>query len=318
MTERQREGRACNVPQGWRTVHHPQQARRSAYIGKPCLLTEAGLRQPGRASSHALRVPHEDLLARLARCTIAAPYAREQRLITRRNRSTRSGSRTSSLRQHGARRTNRRPRLCDADDFDGLGSMRNMGLRLRVGVGPLRASVPLTPRSPKRIRTTRPAKARSTPSRRPPVKSSSAVRQTKPATVSGRAKAWLSIIGIVAVIGGISALTGGSKSVTPPSKPVAVISTTSPTVSSSKPARHHRHHHHHHRATPSPTQPAVAPATHAAPPAPPASCYPISDEGTCYEPGEYCRYADEGMTGLAGDGETIECEDNDGLRWEPV
>jgi hypothetical protein len=56
----------------------------------------------------------------------------------------------------------------------------------------------------------------------------------------------------------------------------------------------------------------VAPA-----PTPTPSCYPLSDEGTCYEPGEYCRDSDQGTTGVAGDGETITCEDNDGLRWEP-
>jgi hypothetical protein len=71
-------------------------------------------------------------------------------------------------------------------------------------------------------------------------------------------------------------------------------------------------------ATQAPAAPA-APATQApAAPATTAGCYPISDEGTCYEPGEYCRDDDHGMTGLAGDGETIQCEDNDGWRWEPV
>ena len=63
--------------------------------------------------------------------------------------------------------------------------------------------------------------------------------------------------------------------------------------------------------TPPPTTPPAAPQ-------PAASCYPISDEGTCYEPGEFCRDDDHGMTGLAGDGETIICEDNDGWRWEPA
>jgi FtsZ-interacting cell division protein ZipA len=47
------------------------------------------------------------------------------------------------------------------------------------------------------------------------------------------------------------------------------------------------------------------------------TCYPISDEGTCYEPGEYCRDDDHGTSGVAGDGEAITCEDNDGWRWEP-
>jgi hypothetical protein len=62
-------------------------------------------------------------------------------------------------------------------------------------------------------------------------------------------------------------------------------------------------------AQPSAAQPSAAAA--------PTGCYPISDEGTCYEPGEYCRDDDHGMTGVAGDGETIVCQDNDGWRWEP-
>jgi len=62
------------------------------------------------------------------------------------------------------------------------------------------------------------------------------------------------------------------------------------------------------------------PSTQAAPPQPttPAGCYPLSNEGTCYEPGEYCRESDHGVTGRAGDGETIVCTDNDGWRWEPA
>ena len=73
--------------------------------------------------------------------------------------------------------------------------------------------------------------------------------------------------------------------------------------------------------TPPPSTPPPAarpPATPPPAPKPTATCYPISDEGTCYEPGEFCRDDDHGMTGLAGDGETIVCEDNDGWRWEPV
>lgn len=72
------------------------------------------------------------------------------------------------------------------------------------------------------------------------------------------------------------------------------------------------------------TQPAVSPppaptATQpAAPPTTAASCYPLSDEGTCYEPGEYCRDDNHGESGVAGNGENIVCEDNDGWRWEPA
>lgn len=68
-----------------------------------------------------------------------------------------------------------------------------------------------------------------------------------------------------------------------------------------------------------PTQPTASPSPAPAPPAPTAaSCYPISDEGTCYEPGEFCRDDDHGVSGVAGDGESIICEDNDGWRWEPA
>jgi hypothetical protein len=64
---------------------------------------------------------------------------------------------------------------------------------------------------------------------------------------------------------------------------------------------------------PPPPTPAPAPST----PAPHAGCYPLSNEGTCYEPGEYCRKADHGASGIAGDGKAITCEYNDGWRWEP-
>jgi hypothetical protein len=49
----------------------------------------------------------------------------------------------------------------------------------------------------------------------------------------------------------------------------------------------------------------------------PTGCYPLTNSGNCYEPGEYCRNGDHGMTGVAGDGEAIVCEDNNGWRWEP-
>jgi hypothetical protein len=65
-----------------------------------------------------------------------------------------------------------------------------------------------------------------------------------------------------------------------------------------------------------PSAPAAAPTQAAA--ASPTGCYPISDEGTCYKPGEYCREDDHGTSGVAGDGEAITCEDNDGWRWEPA
>jgi hypothetical protein len=80
------------------------------------------------------------------------------------------------------------------------------------------------------------------------------------------------------------------------------------------------------KTTPTPAQPTIqvsaTTASAAAPapaptPTPQASCYPLSNEGTCYEPGEYCRDDDHGASGVAGDGEAITCEYNDGWRWEP-
>jgi hypothetical protein len=72
---------------------------------------------------------------------------------------------------------------------------------------------------------------------------------------------------------------------------------------------------------PAPSQPPASvppPPPTSAPPAAPAQCTPLTDGGNCYEPGEYCRDSDHGATGVAGDGKAIECEDNDGWRWEPV
>jgi hypothetical protein len=44
----------------------------------------------------------------------------------------------------------------------------------------------------------------------------------------------------------------------------------------------------------------------------------VTSSGNCYEPGEYCPNADHGLTGVAGDGEAIVCEYNNGWRWEPA
>ena len=67
-----------------------------------------------------------------------------------------------------------------------------------------------------------------------------------------------------------------------------------------------------------PAPPPEQPPTTAPPPQPKAGCYPVSDENTCYEPGEYCRDSDHGKSGVAGDGKAIVCEDHDGWRWEPA
>jgi hypothetical protein len=118
------------------------------------------------------------------------------------------------------------------------------------------------------------------------------------------------VVVVIAVIGAI-ANSCGSAAPTAGHKPAPGAS-VSPTPSASTvahPARHRprrKHHHHHHAA-------AVPVPTQSAP-----SCYPLSNGGRCYEPGEFCRYSDAGTTGVAGDGERIKCEDNNGWRWEPI
>ena len=74
--------------------------------------------------------------------------------------------------------------------------------------------------------------------------------------------------------------------------------------------------HHHPAARPAPRSP--APAATSGPHPTARGCYPLSDAGNCYEPGQFCRAADQGVAGIAGDGETIVCEDSDGLRWVPT
>jgi hypothetical protein len=63
--------------------------------------------------------------------------------------------------------------------------------------------------------------------------------------------------------------------------------------------------------SPKTTAPAAASTTS-------SGCYPLTNGGNCYEPGEYCRNSDHGVSGVAGDGERIICEDNNGWRWEPA
>jgi hypothetical protein len=48
------------------------------------------------------------------------------------------------------------------------------------------------------------------------------------------------------------------------------------------------------------------------------ACFPLTNSGKCYEPGEFCRNSDHGLFGHAGDGESIKCENKNGWRWEPV
>jgi hypothetical protein len=92
---------------------------------------------------------------------------------------------------------------------------------------------------------------------------------------------------------------------------------TSPSSSSARtvtptPVPTHTHASASHPALPTPSVPTSSA------PQPPASCYPTTNSGHCYEPGEYCRNSDHGASGVAGNGEKIICKNNDGWRWEPA
>ncbi|MFD2081259.1 hypothetical protein [Actinopolymorpha cephalotaxi] len=60
------------------------------------------------------------------------------------------------------------------------------------------------------------------------------------------------------------------------------------------------------------------PKPHRPAPAPKPACYPRSNSGNCYKPGQFCRKSDHGATGVDADGDAIRCEDDNGWRWESI
>lgn len=70
-------------------------------------------------------------------------------------------------------------------------------------------------------------------------------------------------------------------------------------------------------AAPPAPPPAAPPAAAPAPP-PQKSCYPLTNAGNCYQPGEFCRTSDHGVIGQTADGRRIQCLYNNGWRWEPI
>lgn len=118
------------------------------------------------------------------------------------------------------------------------------------------------------------------------------------------------VVAVLAVAGSGSAGPSGSPSPSAPATGVAQAAGVASAITPS-PARTHRHRKHlrrRHRHVIAPSAPAPAPA----------GCYPTAASGNCYEPGQFCASADAGMSGVAGDGARIICEDNNGLRWEPA
>jgi hypothetical protein len=115
-----------------------------------------------------------------------------------------------------------------------------------------------------------------------------------------------------------------TSNITPaPTATAEPASTPNPTVVSTPTPRMHSQ-------TTAPRAPAApvapAPPVAAKPPPPPppppppvsAGCYPLSNSGTCYQPGEFCRNSDHGKTGRAGNGKSIICQNKNGWRWEPA
>jgi len=153
-------------------------------------------------------------------------------------------------------------------------------------------------------------------------------------------KVGIAIVGFIVLLYIIGLVTGGGKATptsntSPITSASAVASTVASPTATAKSAPAHAAAAKKARAKPRrtavPATPAPATSKAVAPPPPPpttsapaaapstpSSCYPLTNGGNCYEPGEYCRNSDHGTSGVAGDGKRIICEDNDGWRWEPV
>ena len=150
-----------------------------------------------------------------------------------------------------------------------------------------------------------------------------------------RHKALTGLLAFGALIIIIVAANAGKSPSSPGSSVAAVGTTTASATATRVPSQHaappapavQKTHPERTQTTPAaahaPAPSAPAPTTAAAVVAPPASaapasCHPLTNGGKCYEPGEFCRAADHGASGVAGDSKAITCENNDGWRWEPA
>jgi hypothetical protein len=149
------------------------------------------------------------------------------------------------------------------------------------------------------------------------------------------------VLGVFILIGAIGSALGKGKTPATPADAVARSTAASPATSQAAPTM-----------SPSPPPAAAAPVaskpvaytSSAAPTSAPAarvyippaprrttqapqpvhttaqahSCYPLTNGGNCYRPGEYCRASDHGASGIDANGDAIKCEDSDGWRWERV
>jgi hypothetical protein len=136
----------------------------------------------------------------------------------------------------------------------------------------------------------------------------SLVSQKKQQSVGCGCLAFVMLI-IIGAIGDACSSSGTSTSQRVAPTPTAAVSSPSfGAAAAPSPAHTRRHRNHRHRYVP-PSM--TAPASR-------STCYPLTNSGKCYEPGEFCRRSDHGTGGVAGNGDKIRCEDNNGWRWEPV
>jgi hypothetical protein len=120
---------------------------------------------------------------------------------------------------------------------------------------------------------------------------------------------WTTAESVLGVSGGSSSSGGGSASSAPAPAPTHYHSTHA--ARAPAPTHHHSTH-----AVPTP---APAPTHHHhSNTAVPTGCTPKTDSGNCYEPGEFCRDSDHGVTGVAGNGEAIKCEGSGSSTWHWV
>lgn len=168
--------------------------------------------------------------------------------------------------------------------------------------------------APRRVRTVQPRTFTPAQAARPVGTSSgrSTFRRGKAVAIMAG-----SLLLLLFFVVGIAAGSPGSHKSPGRRTPTAKVASVPGSSMATHRGRHHhrKHYHRQHRHQGIKHHAPATTAPTASPPAP-AGCYPLSNEGTCYEPGEFCRDSDHGATGLAGDGERIMCEDNDGWRWE--
>jgi hypothetical protein len=147
-------------------------------------------------------------------------------------------------------------------------------------------------------------------------------RQTKLARAKVRYATFVTLGAVVLLV--IIALGSSHGTTTTPANNASAVAVITPTSTESpSPAPRASKEEARPKTTTSPARavtPPQAVTTAAAPPSTAAasSCSPKSAAGNCYQPGELCSKAEHELSGVAGDGKAIVCENNDGWRWEPA